>query len=252
MKIRDFLNNRGFTLIELLVAVSVLGVLGVVITSVLVQSLKGEKKVQILNQTKQSAQVILDRIIKDVQGASRIYCVGDEDNTLGTDSSPAGDTEDTIVLVNIDSATGYNTYNRYRFWNEVSVGSVANGYITFETKSDTKDLSTGEITSGVLHCDPSFSDNQSTIQNLTDKDPNNGISITYYGLDQSSSNPGGNTFLTHVFWDYPAPGATDSVTVKFRANAGVSAQALFDTSEQLNGQNGIGFGSTTTVRNGSI
>lgn len=247
--------KSGFTLVELLVVISIFGVLSIIVTTVLVQSLRGSQKVQVLNRAKQNSQIVLDRMIKDIQSANEVWCTGNFDdrtnNYNGTSTAINYNSQnvnyDTLILVTFDQSSNA-TYNRYRFY--APFGTSTNGYIAFDTKT---------VLNGSggtpLNCNNSDSDGTGTQTNpniLTDTDGINGVSINYYGGTNC------NGFTSNIFCDTVFPYDTntkegglggDSVTIKFRVFAAIGVPSLFQTTIQANGTDGIPFSASATVRN---
>lgn len=196
---------KGFTLIELVVVISIIGILGLIFSDILIQTLRGQNKVKVIDQVKQNGQASLDRLSDEIRQSEKIVCFVSQVNN----GSP-----DTIVLFR------QGAYTRFRFY---APTTAANGSIAWDNPQFTDFLCT----------EPQVS---SSLQYLTDKDPVNGVSVSY---DGSMNNP--------IFTVSRLAGYSDSVTVKFRASQGVKAG---QTPESSVNQGGIIFSTTVQVRAG--
>lgn len=201
-------------MVELIVVVGIMGILGLIFTNTLIQSLRGQSKVKVINEVKQNGQVILDRLSNDIRQAEKIVC-------MGTNELNPGGKNDTIVVVRS------GVYSRFRLITPII---DANGYIK------RSDFTAEEITSPDaenLLCSTSV-DIGSTYT-LTNIDPVNGVSVNYNG-DSPVFAP-----------ESPMPGYSDVVAIKFRAFQGVKIGQLFESSV---GSEGIPFATTIQVRGG--
>lgn len=192
--------NTGFTLIELIVVVGVIVLLGLIFTDILVQTLRGQNKVRILNQVKQNGQVILERLSNSIRQGGEIICLGD----LESDSDT---TDDTITLY---KPSGYSptqgTYTRFRLIRPVT--NTTNGYLTEEIFTDKEKDSQG-LTNSEL-CTKSLALGQKSY--LTDLDSVKGVSVEHDSTDGSTLSP--------AFKKIAKDGYNDAVTVAFRMFAG--------------------------------
>lgn len=208
------MSRKGFTLVELIVVVGIMGILGLIFTNTLIQSLRGQSKVKIINEVKQNGQVILDRLSNDIRQAEDVVCIG-------TNEQNPGGKRDTIVIVK------QGTYSRFRF---IPPTTDANGLIK---RSDFTAEEVTNIEADELLC--STSGDIGSTYTLTGTDPVGGVSVNY---------DGGN----HVFdWGSPLPGYSDVVTVKFRAYQGVKSGGFFESSVD---SEGVLFATTIQVRGG--
>lgn len=116
------MKNKGFTLIEILVVIALLGVLGVILTNILSQVLRGQNKINTVNLVKQNGQVILDQLSNEIRSAEKVICV--EKNAFNNNGQ--ADLKDTIVLFR------NGNYTRFRFVPPVTSDPKRNGYIQKE------------------------------------------------------------------------------------------------------------------------
>lgn len=195
------LYKRGFTMIELIVVVSVIVLLGLIFTDILVQTLRGQNKVRILNQVKQNGQVVMEKLSTSIRQGGEVKCVGD----LETDSDTI---DDTITMF---KPSGYyptqGTYTRFRLIRPVA--DSANGFLTEEHFTDKEKSSNG------------FNDPQLCTKSLdmglkgylTDLDTIKGVSVDHYSTDEASFSP--------LFKKIEKDGYNDAITVSFRMFPGV-------------------------------
>lgn len=214
------MKNKGFTLIELVVAVAVTSILGVILTNLLTQTLRGQVKVRIIDQVKQNGQVSLDKISNEVRQAQKVVCIG-----TNQENQPPPQPNDTIVLFKNGS------YIRFRFYPQVDSGTdISNGVIV-RSDFDASAIPTG-LTDPMLCTSPqSLTFGQE--YNVTDTDTINGISIKYDGS-------------TPIFAKNSAPGYSDTVAIRFKAFQGVKAGTTYESAVG----DGIAFGTTVQVRGG--
>lgn len=209
--------KKGFTLIEILVVISVMGILGLVFTGILIQALRAQNKVRILNQVKQNGQNVLDKLSNEFRQAEKVICVG---RNLGNSINTALGFYDTIVIFR------QGTYSRFRFYPP----TPGNGYIK---RNDFSLNDITEVTSESDLCTETADRGGS--ENLTDTDPISGISLT---ADKDSSDK-------PIFKIDSQSGYNDIITMKFRAAQGVSAGRSFETAVK---EGGILFITSVQVR----
>lgn len=203
--------KKGFTLIELLVAISVMGILGLIFTEALIQTLRGQNKVRVLNQVKQNGQVALDRISSEVRRAEKVVCIG---------TDIPGGKNNTMVLYR------QGTYSRFRMFSP-NPGNE-NGYIA------RYDFTTGQLTTITTDRELCGTNaGSSTKLFLTDIDPVTGVSLDY--ADNS----------TPVFYLSESAGYNDVVVISFRAYQG---EKTGKTYEAMGRSEGIIFSTTAQVR----
>lgn len=211
------MKKRGFTLVELLVVVSIMSILGLIFTNTLVQSLRGQNKVKVINQVKQNGQVVMDKLSNSLRQAEKVICTG---------ASVAGSPLDTVIIYK------NGTYSRFRFHppNSTScTGSTpSNGCIK------QNDFALSDIPNGVLEqnlCTRTQSEGLATnVFIVTDTDTVNGVSLRFNG-----QNP--------IFKENPSPGFNNTITVNFTVSPGVKAGQAFESQVEAAG---IVF--TTTVQ----
>jgi prepilin-type N-terminal cleavage/methylation domain-containing protein len=197
MSLKSVKRMQGLTLIELIVVIAVMGILGLIFTDVLVETLRGQAKVRIINQVKQNGQVVMEKLVNEIRQAESVVCVGHISST-----------DDTLVVFK------GGVYRRFRFH---SPTGSANGYIGEE------DYNVGAVTYDQL-CIGGSAGNEIK---LTDSDTLNGVSIRY---DRDS----GGVDLP-IFQLDTRPGFKDTVNIRFRAFQGVTAGQTFETTVKNEG-----------------
>ncbi len=209
---------KGFTLIEILVVMSIMAVLGLIFTNTLVQTLRNQNKVRVVNQVKQNGQVGLDRISNEIRQAERVFCIND--NQANTD---------TLILFR------QGVYTRIRFAAPSPANNpTANGYISI----DYPDAANADCNGA-----------QSLPQSLTDQDTKNGVSIDFNPLTAGFPKLRDPLVSDKIFTKNSLPGYPDTINIKFRATSGVSAGRMF---ENLVSDNGVLFDTTVEVRGGRM
>lgn len=192
----NVLNKKGFTLVELLVVIIIMLIMGVIFTNILIESLRGRNKVNIINQVKQNGQVVLDNLSNEIRSAEKVVCV----DKFG---SPGGTPKDTIVIFK------NGIFSQYRFF----VPTInANGYIKrgdFTGEDTLTNISNSELCTAIDAGTFAINFNQ----NLTDTDTQKGVSIDLIKTPTEQ-----NVFEQRG----------DSVIIKFAALAGVKAGYAYD------------------------
>src|SRR5258708_6610428 len=69
--------QKGFTLVEALVSITIIGVLGFLLSDLLNRGFQGGNKTQVTQTIKQNGQSSLNLIIQTLRGADAIVCIGD-------------------------------------------------------------------------------------------------------------------------------------------------------------------------------
>lgn len=204
---------KGFTLIEILIVITIMGVLGFILTDLLTQVLRGQNKINIVNRVKQNAQVVLDKLSNEIRSAEKIICVGKNENNA------VFLLDDSIVIFKSKN------YTRFRFIPpNLSAPLPINGYITREDFTQNDFLPASDLCAERLARNPI---------DLTDKD-NNGISIDY---DLNKSIFKKDTDLTGSSPDliYIRFKASESVAVKTAENTVTEGGILFTTAVSIRG-----------------
>lgn len=76
--------KRGFSLLELLVSISIIAVLGTVISQVLFTTLRTNTKTEILKEVKQNGDIALETIQRLIQGARSVSSTCSDTGTTAT------------------------------------------------------------------------------------------------------------------------------------------------------------------------
>lgn len=145
--------NAGFTLVEVLVVISIVGVIGLVLTQVFFRTIQGNNKAQISSNIKQNGQSALDIMDKTIRNSEKVVAVCTSANQ-----------NDTLVVY--DSGV----YSRFRFVPPKETATPVNGYI-FEDQN-------GDCSA------PTPPD--SSVQLLTNRGLTNGVSVGKGGFSVSS------------------------------------------------------------------
>lgn len=217
----------GFTLIELIVVVAIMAVLGVIFTDILIQSIRGQNKVKVINMVKQNGQVVMDKLSNEIRQAEDLVCVG----KIGLTSVDCQTTAcDTIVTYK------GGTYSRYRLVApSPPTNPTVNGKIT---RNDfTKDLIPigGENT---LCKDADISN--TLLTNLSDTNTISGVSLDYM-KDGTNPKPVFNKTVSSEV------GFGETIIIQFNAVAGVGAGYNFDVTVK---EGGVPFTTAVNIRGG--
>lgn len=211
------MRNLGFTLVELIIVISITTLLGLILTDVLIETLRGETKVKVVSQTKQNGQLVLERLVNMIRQGEKIICAGD-----------SWSDKDTLIIFN------QGTYTRFRYV-APSPGTPTpkNGFIASDT------FNADQYPTGVIdqsECEESSGTSSTLIHSpvfLTDLSTTEGVSI---GADSSS-----NT----IFIKDQLAGYNDAVSIKFRISAGVLAGSAYEATVK---EGGILFNTTVGLR----
>ncbi len=112
--------QRGFTLIELLVVITVLAIMGTILTEVFVRTLRANTKSKVLAAVKQNGQVALETMDKTIRNSLKVEC------PINNGYS------NTLVLLTLDETTNLQKYVRFVY----NPNPSGNGYITQDTSYD--------------------------------------------------------------------------------------------------------------------
>lgn len=222
-KKRNLKSFGGFTLLELVVVVAVMAILGVIFTDILIQTLRGENKVKAINRTKQNGQMVLERLTNEIRSAKAVVCVGKLD--------PLNVSDDTIVLYNYtqdnDGNINKKSYRRFVFVKS-DIATQRNGSIVSDSFNE-GDFDSVNIPPEQICTMPIV---DQTKVNVTDTDRVTGVSVSF-------------DLVSPVFKRDIKTGYNETVTVRFRASAGVSAGYAYETTVK---EGGILFVTTVGVR----
>lgn len=209
------LTGFGYTLVELVIAIAAIGVLGIILTDTFVQNLRGQKKVTIITQVKQSGQGVLDRLTNQIKGAEKVVC------------SRVNQATSRHILV----VAQKGVYHRFIY---VPATSTANGYIGYDsppttvTLSDNSTILTNPCNDEI---DAAF-DTLNAIK-LTDTNTVSGVSIKK------------NCDTCNVFSKTTGANGKDAIAVDFKVDVGVGAGT---TVENLVSEGGVRFNTTIQLR----
>lgn len=105
--------QKGFTIIEILVVIAVMGVVGVIITEIFFNTLKGSSKANLISKIKQNGQSAMELMDKTIRNADAVVCINE--------------TSRNIVTVQKNGV-----YTRFVF----KFPSTGNGYISMDNPSE--------------------------------------------------------------------------------------------------------------------
>ena len=121
------IKRNGFTMVEILAVISILAVVGIILTEIFIRTLRGSAKAQVLASIKQNGQAVMDNMDKTIRGTDNVV------------------TACTIPLNGIIVFKG-GTYTRFLF---ILPTSSQNGYIAVDSDS---------TCGGIYNNSPSISD----------------------------------------------------------------------------------------------
>lgn len=75
-------NFNGFTLVEILVVISILTVMGVILTEIFFRSVRGNAKAEMISRIKQNGQTALETIDKTLRSADGIVCTNADSSAI--------------------------------------------------------------------------------------------------------------------------------------------------------------------------
>lgn len=175
----------GFTLIEMLVVIAVLSVMGAVLTEVFVRSSRANAKSQVVAIIKQNGQAALETMDKTTRNATQVLCPDASDTA-----------SDTLVVSKINELTQVKEYFRYRY---AAGNATTNGKITQDNPT-------------TFNAPADCSAAQTSPTNLTDTNPQTGVSISVPGL--------GLPFIRNK-----SAGYKDTIIINFTAGRAVLSPA---------------------------
>lgn len=184
-----WLNSNAFTIVELLVAISVIAVMGAIVTEIFARSLRGGNKAQIIASIKQNGQATLEAMDKTIRNSDEIVCP-----VILVEGSQS---VDTVAVVKDGN------YTRFRY----NVGSpTMNGYILRDNPApqsgELQETFLLNICSNVDHA-------RSTPVSITDRNTKTGVSVA----------PG----VPNIFTRNKKEGFNDNLTISFALGPGVQA-----------------------------
>ena len=191
--------TKGFTIVELLVAISVIAVIGAVITEIFSRSLRGGNKAQIIAAVKQNGQAALESIDKTIRNSDEIVCpIITSSEIIAAGVNPVTKYTDTVAVVKD------GVYTRFRY--QVSTVNT-NGYIVRDnpvSQGEPQELFLANICTNT----PSAS---SIPVPITDTSSRTGTSVT--------------SLTPNIFTRNKKAGFKDTLTISFNLSPGVSAPA---------------------------
>lgn len=196
-------------MLEVVIAIAMVGMLGVMLSDTLIQTLRVRNKTRVVNQIKQNGQVVMDKIEKILR---------EQDKVVGLPCSGGSPAEPRLLLYK--KSGGEQIYSLIRFVPKVSTGTRRNGYVAV---SYFVNPAAPLICSGA---DPTTTAPPEELNSKTDFQ--NGVSVE-----------GGSFTYT------PTAGFNDQVTVSFRVEPGIDAGLA---SENLGPSGGVEFKTAIQLR----
>jgi len=168
------MKKNGFTLVEVLVTVLIIGIIGYILSDILINSLNNGRKSEVIGNVKQNAQNTLSKMSEVLRNADVITC-----NNSGI-----------LGVLNKDG-----TYTRFRFYPPPSI--TTNGYVTQDFPGSTTSIPPAQ---SINLCDPTSSPPFPPVSEITlsDRDPIKGVSIVN-GLFVITPAPGAKESVTISF-----------------------------------------------------
>lgn len=187
------MRRNGFSMVEVVIAITIIGVVGIFVSTVLTRSYKASNQSDKLGKLKQNGQVAIDLMAESIRNAEGVVCYG------GTVSRKTS-----IVIRNLDGK-----YIKYKFIDPVySGGSVtSNGYIIkqeFLNPSDYDNFCTTDLASP-------------TPVAITNNNNSTGVSVSDGEFDK----------LT------PSTSSKDSVMISFQVSNTLTAVSASDSDTTL-------------------
>lgn len=194
-------NQKGITLIDILVSITIIAIVGFILSDILVKGFKGSNKSKLIGTIKQNGQSTLNILDQTIRRAYSVACIGND-----------GTTGSSIILrgKSIDFSTGQplaqaSSFVRFKYVPEVTGSSPSNGKIIQDSPTitdpsnitpDTCDTATAVANSQVI---------------LTDTNLTSGVSVKELQFKKSAD-----------------AGAKDVVTVEFKLGPPLKALSTFD------------------------
>lgn len=198
---------KGFSLIEAVVAISVLGLLGIFLTSSLISNLRSQARVRVSNQIKQNGQLVLDTLSRQIREADGvIFC--DKAQYLNLSGVDKVKISDTIIV----DKSGFLT--RYKFEAPATpTNPTSNGYIAYDYPPN------AERVGNQIGNDPCTNTIFGSVSRtyLTDPDNIKGISI------ETDSECIINSDICGIFIKSDKSGFQDALTIKFKVKPGIGS-----------------------------
>jgi prepilin-type N-terminal cleavage/methylation domain-containing protein len=192
--IKVFTNSRGFSLAEVLVVITIVAIIGVIITDIFINSLRGSNKATVIDNLKRNGQVALETMDKNIRNAKKIIC------PLITN----GVTSSNFILIQAQDGI---TFTRYTFIAPTPVSNpTSNGYIQVDFLNPNIDQ-----INDPAYCVSLIGTTGSNAAALTDTNTTTGVSIET------------NNFITRDNQE----GYGDIVTINFDVNKAILAPFAF-------------------------
>lgn len=115
--------SLGFSLLEVLIAVTIIAVLGLIITGILSQTFRGSAKVELLGKVRENGQTALNRIHDVVSNSEKVICAA---SITTLDGSQPADPNSSLVVSRGGQVIRFVMHHQL---------SNANGYIEEEVLS---------------------------------------------------------------------------------------------------------------------
>lgn len=208
--------QAGFSLAEVLVTISVLVVIGIFVTLALTGTFQGNTKTDLISTIKLNGQNALSQMEKDIRDAETVICP----QTTTPTATP-------VSVIAVRSKTE-GTVIRYAYFPQN--GTTTNGYLqkeVFVFPSIPVD-----VTFYTDMCNTSYTTNQKSKLDLTDKDSQSAVSVK-------------NT-AQRGFWVEKKAGSKDLVTVQFDLGPSVTSGTNFE--ENVGTGNSFSFKTTIQLR----
>lgn len=200
-----FKKQKGFSLVEVVIAITILGVIGAYVGSILTTAFKGSNKSALLGDIKQNGQTALGLMDRTIRNSDKVIC-------------PYVTTQNSNYLI-ISTSDG----KIVRFTISPQPSTYFNGTIIGDFPDvDTLLLNPADICITLVNTPPQ------NPTNLTDDNFNSGVSVRNGGFTVSK-NPGFKDVVTVQFDLGPAVGKP----VGYDASIGGSGYVHFVTSIQL-------------------